>query len=673
MEFNQLNGSLFFENDQLNSENLQAFWRGLPLQLEVNAKKTAVSYVTDIGINAQWQSSDWQQHLPEQLLPYGSGSLDWQGKLQLTMLDQGNFQYGLNIGSDLANFHSALPEPYRKQPQQKRQLSIEVVGTEEESVINALLDDNLNFYGKLDHQTIAFRQAHLILGKEQMLLPTNGFHITTNLEQVKSDQWYPFVHDIIVSLEQESLSTQQSTHSLFTFPARIRGDIAKLDILGQQLHQVAFDFKDDVSWQLLDINAKELRADIKFYPDWYKQGIDINADFIKLRLDDSKPDNNDSPFAAELIQFKDNGTLFERIPPIRFRCQACAIDAMDFGKVSFTVVRNKETELMLENFIAQRRDNIVHFQVNWLQDKDKVFTAINGDYSSKDIEREIEQLGYVSTIKDSSFDSSFSYDWQGSPFDFSWAKLNGNMSVVVGEGVLDVDDEGARLLSLLSLKTLVRKLKLDFRDMFSDGMFFEELKGDFTIKKGVVYTKNTAMKGAAGDLTVNGNTNLVTEQLDYSMSYKPNYSASLPALAWIATLNPVTFLAGVAIDGMITSQVVSEIKFEVTGDILDPNLRKIDGKTQTISVVGRDSPPQIVDNSTRAPIGSEQLLTPEINKKSNKSGTGKDKKPPQRINDNATNSDKSDNIDNIHNIGNTGNIGKTGNIDNIDTIDSFDG
>lgn len=117
----------------------------------------------------------------------------------------------------------------------------------------------------------------------------------------------------------------------------------------------------------------------------------------------------------------------------------------------------------------------------------------------------------------------------------------------------------------------------------------------------------------------------------------------------------------------------------MTGDILDPNLRKIDGKTQTISVVGRDSPPQIVDNSTRELIGSEQLLTPKSNKKSNKSGTGKDKKPPQRINDNSTNSDKSDKSDNIHNIGNTGNIGNigktgnTGNIDNIDTIDSFDG
>ena len=64
------------------------------------------------------------------------------------------------------------------------------------------------------------------------------------------------------------------------------------------------------------------------------------------------------------------------------------------------------------------------------------------------------------------------------------------------------------------------------------------------------------MEGAAGDLTVKGNTNLNTKKLDYKMSYKPKYSSSLPAIAWIATLHPVTFLAGVALDGMITSQVV---------------------------------------------------------------------------------------------------------------------
>ncbi len=627
MAFSQVNGSLFFENERLNSKHLQASWQGLPLQLDITGQQKASSYVTDIGLKGQWQQTDWQQYLPDTLLSYGGGALDWQGQFQMSTFAQGDFQYSLDMASDLVNFHADLPPPFDKKQQQKRQLTIEVSGSKTESIINALLDDSLNFYGVLDHQSVSFSQAHLVLGKEQMLLPTEGFHITANLQRAKFEQWYAFINDVFSSVEPRQSTNKLQQTPLFSYPAKVRGDIATLEIFGQQLHQIDFTLQDDAGWQLLEINGQELRGNIKFFPDLYQRGIDIDADFIKLDLADLKAANQQSPLANQLLKFENDHQLFDKVPPMRFRCQACSVNPIDLGKVSFNLVRNKDTELMLENFIAQRRDNKLHFQVNWLQDQQQIFTAINGDFSSKDIEREIEQLGYPSTIKDSSFDSSFSFDWQGSPFDFSWEKLNGKMSATLGEGVLDVDDEGARLLSVLSLKTLVRKLKLDFRDIFSDGMFFEKLTGDFTIDKGVVYTKNTAMKGAAGDLLVKGNTNLVTEQLDYTMSYKPNYSASLPALAWIATLNPVTFLAGVAIDGMITSQVVSEIKFEVTGDILQPNIEKIDGKTQTISVVGRDSPPTIVDNAAVKPLVVEQQVTPEIDQNNQHSDKSKQKKP----------------------------------------------
>ena len=46
------------------------------------------------------------------------------------------------------------------------------------------------------------------------------------------------------------------------------------------------------------------------------------------------------------------------------------------------------------------------------------------------------------------------------------------------------------------------------------------------------------LKGAAGDLTIKGNTNLVEEVLDYKMSYKPNITSSLPAIAGVLVRTP---------------------------------------------------------------------------------------------------------------------------------------
>ena len=129
-------------------------------------------------------------------------------------------------------------------------------------------------------------------------------------------------------------------------------------------------------------------------------------------------------------------------------------------------------------------------------------------------------------------------------------------------------------------------------------MFYKNIKGDYHIEKGVLYTDNTRMNGTAGNLYIKGNTSFNTNTLDYKMSYKPNLTSSLPVLAWIATLNPVVFLAGVAIDQVVTSKVVSEFNFELTGSVSDPNFKEVNRKSRDVSV-GRSTPPKFVDNTEK--------------------------------------------------------------------------
>ena len=151
---------------------------------------------------------------------------------------------------------------------------------------------------------------------------------------------------------------------------------------------------------------------------------------------------------------------------------------------------------------------------------------------------------------------------------------------------------------MLSLQSIVRKLTLDFRDIFSDGIFYNDIKGDYHIKEGVLYTDNTRMNGSAGDLYLKGNTSFVDSTLDYKMSYKPNLTSSLPVLAWIATTNPVIFLAGMAIDQVITSKVVSEYNFELTGSVSEPDFKEVNRKSRNVSV-GRSKPPEFIDSSNK--------------------------------------------------------------------------
>jgi uncharacterized protein YhdP len=139
-------------------------------------------------------------------------------------------------------------------------------------------------------------------------------------------------------------------------------------------------------------------------------------------------------------------------------------------------------------------------------------------------------------------------------------------------------------------------------------MFYSSIQGDYQLKKGVVTTNNTEMKGTAGDLFMKGHTNLISGDLHYDLSYKPNLTSSLPVLAWIASsANPVFFAAGVAIDQVIKSQVVSEFLFELSGTIANPIFEEVERKSKKITI---DSPtsPKVINQDQVS--GEKSSITP---------------------------------------------------------------
>jgi len=593
MHFTEVNGELTYKNDVINTEGLTLNWREMPLALIVNAHNNDKNYYqTLINLQAKWPESSWKKELPQQLEKYGHGQLDWRGDLTLRMHPQGEFSYELLIGSALEALDVSLPVPYKKAVGESLNVSVKVSGQEDSSILNAQLGGELSFYGELDHKKVQFNNAHLVLGNENIPSPTEGFNISTNLATASVTQWQSLVLDILDSIDQASVDTEEDSVALLSAPKRIQGKVANLDVLGQNLTEVSFNLLDEKQWWLLDLQAKEARTQAKFYPDWHQQGIEIDADFIHLIPEEVVTIEipSDKPIKEPLS----DDVLFANIPPIRAKCASCSFGKLDLGAVDFTLERLDVDTLQIKKFTAKRGKTHLSFDASW-QHNDKVSqTIVTGKLKAKNFDGEMEKLDYPSTIKDSELDLKYSFNWVGSPFDFKLENFNGSSDVKFSDGYLAEVKDKARAFSLLSLQSLVRKLKLDFRDMFSDGMFYESIKGNFQIKDGIIYTDNTFMKGAAGDMSIKGNTDLNAQILDYKISYKPNITSSLPAIAWITTLNPLVVIGAFALDGVITSNVVSEIKMEVTGPIQDPIQKQVDRKTQNIRV-GRSTPPEIVE------------------------------------------------------------------------------
>ncbi len=600
MNFSEIKGKLTFSNDKISTQGIQLIWQGLPIDVEVSGVQRPDYYDTDIKLNALWKESQWLAHIPQKLKRYTQGELPFQGELSLHQHQQGGFSYNGHFSSDLNNTQLLLPDLYARNAQQDNSLSILVEGQMAQSKVVLNYGDKLHFTGFLDHENTAFTRANLMLGQGTMALPSDGFHITTKLGQTDFSLWQPLISDVLDAINQPVAKNKAlivddkiSSTPFIAKPKRIRGSIEQLRILGQELNNVSFNLLDKPEWWLLQLNANETRSQIKIHPNWLTQGIDINAEFLRVAEDDAEDITTLAREASPKVAAKqprkqldkaENNIIFANIPPLTFHCDSCAVGLLELGEVDVNVKRVDEQTIEFSDFKAIRGKTQLTLDGRWRHNEQESNTSLTGKLSVEDIESELQALSFDSIIKDSGAKVDMNLNWSGGLHDFNVSQLSGDVIARLDDGYLaDISDK-ARIFSVLSLQSLVRKLTLDFRDIFSDGMFYSSITGNYQLQQGVVTTNNTEMNGTAGDLFMTGQTDLVTGNLNYKMSYKPNLTSSLPVVAWITTLNPMTFLAGVAIEQVIKSQVVYELNFELSGTVGNPVLKEVNRKSKDISV-----------------------------------------------------------------------------------------
>ena len=122
----------------------------------------------------------------------------------------------------------------------------------------------------------------------------------------------------------------------------------------------------------------------------------------------------------------------------------------------------------------------------------------------------------------------------------NWPTLIGEVELKLENGYLNNVEPGAgRFVGLLSLNALPRRLFLDFGDVLNEGMQFDVIQGQFSIKGETMTTSNASMEGASATVRLFGSTNLRDKTYDQSMTIIPNVGDTLPILGTLAAGNAV--------------------------------------------------------------------------------------------------------------------------------------
>ncbi|AWL10800.1 uncharacterized protein HMF8227_00292 [Saliniradius amylolyticus] len=569
--FTELNGQLRFTNEVITADNLNAKLWQQPMTLSLDGQQLDAGYQTQIQLEGNWDLSQLLQPVAEDFSRRFEGKTQWQGQVSLLLPEQG-YQYEASVEADLLGMEVGLPAPFAKQSGQAGQLTAKVSGDALVSEVNMNLNDEVTFNGLLPHKEMRFSRAHLAMGKTDFVGMGSGFSISANLPRVNLLAWQQAVADLIG--DQDS----QPNSRLLAQPERIFLFAERLDMAGLVLNNADVNVKySDLAW-LADVSAKQSRAQVRLFHDWQQQGVEIEADYLRI------------PRLAEGGWRDALGAEQTELPPIRFRCGNCQYQDWELGRVELTLTPNA-AGVGIEELSISRNGSTLDASGQWLTAEDTASTQLNGRLTSDDIGRLLKDLNVHSGIRDSGADIRFDLNWQQAPHQFNVASLGGEVQWRLSDGYLaEVSDKGARLFSILSLDSLVRKLTLDFRDVFAKGFFYDEMEGSFQIEQGQVNTDDTVIDGAAGKMQLAGFTNLNTEELNYDIEFTPKITSSLPViLAWMA--NPATAIAAFAIDEVLTSaKVISNIKYSLTGSLDDPILKEMKRDSREVEIPAQNRP-----------------------------------------------------------------------------------
>ena len=174
--------------------------------------------------------------------------------------------------------------------------------------------------------------------------------------------------------------------------------------------------------------------------------------------------------------------------------------------------------------------------------------------------------------------------WRGSPLSMNYPSMTGQFNVNIERGqFLKVDPGVGKLLSVLSMQSIMKRLTFDFRDVFSDGFAFDFVRGDVAIDRGMASTNNLQMSGVNAVVLIDGKSDIAHETQDLRVVIAPEVNAGVASLLVATAINPAiglgTFLAQLFLRQPLIEAATKEM--QVKGTWSDPLIAEVKRTART--------------------------------------------------------------------------------------------
>ncbi len=274
------------------------------------------------------------------------------------------------------------------------------------------------------------------------------------------------------------------------------------------------------------------------------------------------------------------------IPNMNLTFGIVKLDTVELGSVTLKSTSSPK-QWTLDSCKVKSPDYLLTLQGDWKQEGKQNNTRVQADLQLFDLGKALARWNIIPAVEAHKGNVSFNGGWPGAIYDFSLDKVLGDMHITLKSGRITNLDKATeeklglgKLLSVLSLQTIPRRLKLDFSDLSKGGYSFDEFKGSFALKNGVLSTQDSYIDGPVAYASMKGDLDVVKHLYDVDLRVSPYIMASLPIVVTIAggpIAGPIAGVATWVASKIINKgmQQISAYTYKISGPWLDPVVQQV--------------------------------------------------------------------------------------------------
>ena len=472
------------------------------------------------------------------------GQANWQAQVKAN-----GDKYELTVQSMLNGASLDFPAPVGKAANTNRPLRVHLLG--DKTAANIDFDYDRTVQGNLVRNAAGQLNGNIGLGAAAPPAPGNrsGLALVGGWPEINLQDWL-------------TLQPKEDANNTGTPPVAAV-DIAFDRFVGWGRALTDFRLKANMAGNNWggDISSKELAG--KF--NWNNQGRGkLSARMSKVWM----------PFAAVGNSPAQTSPL-RSLPALDLTVDDFRYKDLQLGKLALEGVQQGDA-WNLNNVSLDNPDGHFAMSGTWLQKAGRSRVSGKMNLDSPDFGKLLARWGYPDTLKRAPGKVSGDAAWDGEPFPPDFNSMQGSLSVDVQAGQFaKIDPGAARLLSVLSLQSLSRRVRLDFRDVFSDGFEFDTIKGDATIERGVARTNNLVIAGSAAQVLFRGDANFEQGTQNLRVRIVPVIGDSVAVATTI--LNPVAGAAVFLLQRALKDPLGQLIAYEydISGTMKDPKIERV--------------------------------------------------------------------------------------------------